>query len=194
MAKDSPSSWFVKDCLDFIANCESLCRLTSRTRKNQVPNHRSSLCIPFLRACFISKPTNSKPEQINSNCPVIITWGPASLSQLGGDSKRPHLMRFSFVPALSVPSWLHQEHHHQPSNLQGAKLTFSQWPFLSSALLQGLPSYLPHFHAGNSHSWQKWDHFQKNQYFKSRAFHNLKLWGLMLKGIQGISGKRGDLQ
>lgn len=124
MAKDSPSSWFVKDCLDFIANCKSLRRLTSHTRKNQVPHHRS-LCIPFLRACFISKPANSKPEQINSNCSVMITWGPASLGQLGGDSKQPHLMRFSFVPALSVLSWLHQEHHHQPSDLQDAKLTLA---------------------------------------------------------------------
>lgn len=125
MAKDSPSSWFVKDCLAFIANCKSLCRLTSPTRKNQVPNHRSSLCIPFLEACFISKPTNSKPEQNNSNCSVIITWGPASLSQLRGDSKQPHLRRFSFVPALSVLSWLHQKDPHQPSNPQGAKITLA---------------------------------------------------------------------
>lgn len=131
MAEDSPSSWFVKDCLDFIANCKSLCRLTSRTRKNQVPNHRSSLSIPFLRACFISKPTNSKPEQINSNCSVIITWGPASLSQLGGGSKQPDLRRVSFVPALSALSCLHQKHN---PNLR-CQIGFSQWP---SPLLFGV--------------------------------------------------------
>lgn len=133
MAEDSPRSWFVKGCLDFIANCKSLCRLTS-TRENQVPTHRSSLCIPFLRACFMSKPTNPKPEQISSNCSVIITWGPASLSQLGGDSKQPHLMRFSFVPDLSVLSWLHQKHHHQPKNLQGAKLDLANDHLLCSSV------------------------------------------------------------
>lgn len=125
MVKDSPSSWFVKDCLDFIANCKSLCRLTSRTRKNKVPDHTSSLCIPFLRACFISKTTNSKPEQINSNCSVIITRGPSSLSQLGEDSTQPHLMRFSFVPTFSFLLHHHQNHHYQSNNLLHAKLAFA---------------------------------------------------------------------
>lgn len=122
MVKDPPSSWFVKDCLDFIANCKSLCRLTSRTRKNKAPDHTSSLCIPFLRACFISKTTISKPEQINSNCSVIITRGPSTLSQLGEESAPPHLMRFAFVPTVSFLSRHHRKHHYLSSNPLHAKL------------------------------------------------------------------------